>query len=141
MNKPEKRNGKRPTEAQGETVVPAVQGFKDVRLVGQLRQELQAVGTERDRAGNRQRFYDQDATWLLLYFFTPTVTSLRGLQQLSTLTKVQQRWGVRRTALGTVSEAATVFDATRLQDVIECSFHTAYAFRRQAGWPCARVVM
>jgi hypothetical protein len=118
MNKTEKRNGKRPTEAKGETVAPTVQGFKYVRLVGKLLQELHTVGTERDRAGNRQLFYDQYATLLLLYFFTPAVTSLRGLQQLSTLTKVQQRWGVRRTALGTLSEAATVFDATLLQDVI-----------------------
>jgi hypothetical protein len=55
---------------------------------------------------------------LLWYFFTPTVTSLRGGQQLSTLTKVPQRGGGRRTALGTLSEAATVFDAVLLQDVI-----------------------
>ena len=55
---------------------------------------------------------------LLLYFFTPTVSSLRGVQQLSTLTKVQQRWGIRRTALGSLSEAATVFEAALLQDVL-----------------------
>ena len=55
---------------------------------------------------------------LLLYFFTPTVTSLRGVQQLRTLAKVQQRWGIRRTALGSLSEAATVVEAALLQDVI-----------------------
>lgn len=55
---------------------------------------------------------------LLLYFFTPTVSSLRGVQQLSTLAKVQQRWGMRRTALGSLSEAATVFEAALLQAVI-----------------------
>jgi hypothetical protein len=76
------------------------------------------VGTARDRAGNRQLFYDQYATLLLLYFFTPTVTSLRGIQQVSELTKVQERWGVPRTALSTLSEASTVFDAALLQDVI-----------------------
>src|SRR5204863_193330 len=32
--------------------------------------------------------------------------------------QVQRRWGVRRTALGALSEAATVFDAALLQDVI-----------------------
>ena len=31
---------------------------------------------------------------------------------------MQQRWGIRRTALGSLSEAATVFDAALLQDVI-----------------------
>jgi hypothetical protein len=47
------------------------------------------------------------------------VTSLRGIQQLSTLSKGQQRWGVRPTGLSTLSEAATVFDAALLQDVIK----------------------
>jgi hypothetical protein len=95
-----------------------VSGFKYVRLVGTLLQALHEGGTERDRAGNRQLFYDQYATLLLLYFFTPTVTSVRGIQQVSELAKVQQRWGVGRTALSTLSEAATVFDAALLQDVI-----------------------
>ncbi|MGH7965598.1 MAG: IS4 family transposase [Candidatus Binatia bacterium] len=55
---------------------------------------------------------------LLGYFFNPTVTSLRGLQQMTTLSKVQQRWGVGRTALGSLSEAAQVFDAALLQAVM-----------------------
>lgn len=110
--------GKGRRKAAGDAGVPVVQGFKYVRLVGTLLQALHDAGTERDRAENRQLFYDQYATLLLLYFFTPTVTSLRGVQQLSTLAKVQQRWGIRRTALGSLSEAATVFDAVLLQDVI-----------------------
>jgi hypothetical protein len=55
---------------------------------------------------------------LLRYCFTPTLTRLRGVQQVSTLAKVQQRWRVQRTALGALREAATVFDAALLQDVI-----------------------
>ena len=110
--------GKAEGEGKGEAAAPVVRGFKYVRLVGTLLQALHEAGTERDRAGNRQLFYDQYATLLLLYFFTPTVTSLRGIQQLSELAKVQQRWGVRRTALSSLSEAATVFDAALLQDVI-----------------------
>ena len=105
-------------KAVGETATPVVHGFKYVRVVGTLLQALHDAATERDRAGNRQLFYDQYATLILLYFFTPTVTSLRGVQQLSMLAKVQQRWGVRRTALGSLSEAATVFDAALLQGVI-----------------------
>jgi hypothetical protein len=84
----------------------ALQGFKYFRVLGPLFAHLRTVGTERDRAGNRLLFYDQYATMLLLYFFNPTVTSLRGLQQTTTLTKVQERLGVRRTSLGTLSEAA-----------------------------------
>lgn len=112
------RRGTLAKKPKGDSPVPAVQGFKYVRLVGTLLQALHDEGTKRDRAGNRQLFFDQYATLLLLYFFTPTVTSLRGIQQMSELSKVQQRWGVLRTGVSTLSEAATVFDAALLQDVI-----------------------
>jgi len=118
MKKQRPPRGKYVKNVKGESPVPVVNGFKYVRLVGTLLQALHEVGTERDRAGNRQLFYDQYATLLLLYFFTPTVTSLRGLQQVSELAKVRQRWGVQRTGLSTLSDAATVFDAALLQDVI-----------------------
>jgi len=118
MKQKHAQRGKLMGKAKGEAATPVVCGFKYLRLVGSLLQVLHDVGTERDRAGNRQLFYDQYATLVLLYFFTPTVTSLRGVQQLSELATVQQRWGLPRTALGTLSEAATVFDAALLQDVI-----------------------
>jgi hypothetical protein len=118
MKKKHPRKESLPRKIPGETPAPVVCGFKYLRLVGSLLQALHEAGTERDRVGNRQLFYDQYATLLLLYFFTPTVTSLRGVQQLSLLAKVQQRWGIRRTALGSLSEAATVFEAALLQDVI-----------------------
>jgi hypothetical protein len=86
-----------------------LQGFKYFRLLGPLFGHLRTVGTERDRAGNRQLFYDQYASLLLLYFFNPVVTSLRGLQQTTTLTKVQERLGVRQTSLSALGEAAYVF--------------------------------
>ena len=110
--------GKLLQREKGKVPAPVVKGFKYLRLVVTLLQALHDEGTARDRAGNRQLFFDQYATLLLLYFFTPTVTSLRGIQQVSELTKVQQRWGVSRTALSTLSEASTVFDAALLQDVI-----------------------
>jgi DDE family transposase len=118
MREKESSRGKRAKSTKGERAVSVVHGYKYVRLVATLLQALHAAGTERDRAGNRQLFYDQYATLLLLYFFTPTVTSLRGLQQMSEVRKVQQRWGVPRLGVSTLSEAATVFDAALLQDVI-----------------------
>ena len=118
MKEKHPQRGKHAENAKGESPVPAVNGFKYVRLVSTLLRALHEVKTERDRAGNRQLFYDQYATLLLLYFFTPTVTSLRGIQQMSELAKVQQRWGVPRTGVSTLSEAATVFDAALLQEVI-----------------------
>jgi hypothetical protein len=95
-----------------------LQGFQYFRLLGPLFDHLHTAGTERDRAGNRQLFYDQYATLLLLYFFNPTVTSLRGRQQTTTLAQVQARFGIRRTSLGALSEAASVFDAALLHAVL-----------------------
>src|ERR1700731_2303513 len=95
-----------------------LQGFQYFRLLGPLFDHLHRVGTARDRAGNRLLFYDQYATLLLLYFFNPTVTSLRGLQQTTTLAQVQTQFGIRRTSLSALSEAASIFDATLLQQVL-----------------------
>src|SRR6186997_804137 len=44
-----------------------LQGFKYFRLLGPLFDHLHRAATERDRAGNRQLFYDQYASLLLLY--------------------------------------------------------------------------
>jgi hypothetical protein len=76
------------------------------------------VGTAQDRAGNRQLFSDQYATLLLLSFFNPTVTRWRGLHQLTTFAHVQAQCGLRRTALGARSAAASVFDAALLHAVL-----------------------
>ena len=92
-------------------------GEKAVRLAGlrlltparRLLARLRPVGTQRDRAGNRKLFFDQYVALLLLYFFTPTVTSLRSLQQASHWEQVRRKLGIRRTSLGSLSEAAGVF--------------------------------
>ena len=84
----------------------ALQGFTYFRVLEPLFAHLRTVGTARDRAGNRQLFDDQYASVVLLDFFNPVVTSLRGLQQTTMLTKVQERLGVRRTSLSALSEAA-----------------------------------
>src|SRR5437899_581561 len=56
--------------------------------------------------------------WSFGYFFSPVITSLRGLQQTTTLAKVQERLGVHPTSLSGLSEAAYVFDATLLHEVL-----------------------
>ena len=55
---------------------------------------------------------------MLLYFFNPIVTSLRGLQQASQLKNVQKKLGCTRASLGSLSEASTVFDPDRLKEII-----------------------
>ena len=95
-----------------------LQGFKYFRLLEPLLERLQAVGTDRDRAGNRQLFYDQYVALLLLYFFNPVLTSLRGLQQATDLDKVQKLLGVRHSSLGSLSEATDAFRAEHLRQIV-----------------------
>src|SRR3989441_11583822 len=95
-----------------------LQGFKYFRLLGPLFDHLHRAATQRDRAGNRQLFYDQYAALLLLYFFNPVLTSLRGVQQASGLDKVQKLLGVRRSSLGSLSEATGVFSAEPLREIV-----------------------
>ena len=95
-----------------------LQAFQYFDLLQPLLGQLHEAGTERDRAGNRLLFYDQYASMLLLYFFNPVLTSLRGIQQASGFRKVQRELGVAKTSLGSLSEAARVFDADLLQPVI-----------------------
>jgi Transposase DDE domain len=111
-----------------------LKGFKYFKLLTPLLERLHEVGTDRDRAGNRQLFFDQYAALLLFYFFNPVLTSLRGLQQATLLDKVQKRLGLRPTALGSLSEAAGVFDADALQEVI-----TELATHIPAGVPPTEV--
>jgi hypothetical protein len=96
-----------------------LQGFKYFRLLMPLLDRLHDVGTARDRAGNRQLFFDQYGALLLLYFFNPVLSSLRSVQQASGLKKVQNLLGVRRTSLGSLSEASGVFDAAPLRQIVQ----------------------
>ena len=85
-------------------------GLKYFDRLMPLLQRLHDVGTGRDRAGNRQLFFDHYCAYLLLFLFNPVVTSLRGLQQASALKKVQKKLGCPRASLGSLSEAVEVFD-------------------------------
>jgi hypothetical protein len=93
-------------------------GLKYFRLVGPLLERLQSDATARDKASNRQLFFDQYTGLLLLTFFSPIVTSLRALQQASGLAKVQKLLGCQRAALGSLSEASRVFDPALLRQII-----------------------
>jgi hypothetical protein len=55
---------------------------------------------------------------LLLYMFNPICTSLRAVQQASELKKVQRKLGCPRASLGSLSEAATVFDSALMQEIV-----------------------
>lgn len=113
-----------------------LQGLKYFELIDGLLERSRPVGTERDRANNRKLFFDQYAALLILYYFNPTVTTLRGLQQFTTLEKVQRLCGVRPTALGSLSEASRVFDPGALEPII--AELAAKAGRSSTAMPAAK---
>jgi hypothetical protein len=95
-----------------------LKGLKYFKVLGSLLERLHTNATARDRAGNRQLFYDQYACLLLLFFFNPVVKSLRGIQQASTLDKVQRLFGCGRVSRGSLSEASRIFDPELLHGII-----------------------
>jgi len=95
-----------------------LKGLKYFKLLGSLLERLHDDATARDRAGNRRLFYDQYACLLLLFFFNPVVKSLRGIQQASTLDKVQRLFGCPQVSRGALSEASRLFDPELLHAII-----------------------
>jgi len=95
-----------------------ITGLKYFDKLAPLLERLHDDGCARDRAGNRELHYDQYCMLVLLYLFNPVVTSLRALQQASELAKVQRKLGCPRASLGSLSEAASVFDPERLKEIV-----------------------
>ncbi len=94
-------------------------GLKYFDQLAPLLERLHDDGCLRDKAGNRTLHYDQYCMLVLLYPFNPICSSLRAVQQASELPKVQKLLGCERAALGSLSEAATVFDPERLIEIIQ----------------------
>jgi hypothetical protein len=67
---------------------------------------------------NRKLHYDQYVSLSLLYFFNPILTALRSIQQASTLKNVQNKLGIKRTSLGSLSAASRIFDPEILTPII-----------------------
>lgn len=92
-----------------------IQGFKYLDAFFKTLTSLHDVKDHQ----NRKLHYDQYLALLLLYFFTPVLTSLRGIQQATTLEKIQKRLGIKETSLGSLSEASQVFDAKLLNPLLK----------------------
>jgi hypothetical protein len=108
-------NQRRQSEASGRRL-------RSVRLIKPLEKLLRRIhgaGAERDRAGNRQFFYDHYLALLLLYFVNPALDSLRSLQNASNWQQVRQRLGIPRVSLGSLSESATVFDPAQVRPILK----------------------
>jgi len=93
----------------------ALRGFKYFKVLSLILQRLHKEKSHH----NRELYFDQYIALLLLYFFNPIVTSLRAIQQVSELKKVQKVLGVKRTSLGSLSEASDVFDSQLITPIIQ----------------------
>ena len=79
------RRGRKPKPA----IEPSdLQGLKYFDKLKPLLARLHEVGTERDSAGNRDLHMDEYCVLVLLWMFSPLLTSMRALQQASELDKV-----------------------------------------------------
>ena len=84
--------------------------FKPIqRLLARLRPEAAHP--------NRELHFDHYISLLLLYYFSPLIQGLRDIQRASDFKTVARRLGVRRASLGSLSEAAQVFDSQPLKAI------------------------
>ena len=60
---------------------------------------------------------DQSCLLVLMWMFSPSLTSMRALQQASELNKFQKKRGVGRTSFGSFSESVRVFDPEPLKPI------------------------
>jgi hypothetical protein len=95
-----------------------LEGFKYFKILAGMLQSLHDAACQRDRAHNRILHMDQYITLLLMYMFNPVCASLRAVQKASDLAKVQRVLKVPRASLGSLSEAARVFDSELLVGII-----------------------
>ena len=93
----------------------ALRGFKYFKVLSSI---LQRLHLEKDHH-NRKLYFDQYIALFLFYFFNPIVTSLRSIQQVSELKRVQKVLGVKRTSLGSLSEASSVFDSQLIAPILQ----------------------
>ena len=97
----------------------SVQGVKHLKKVFRLLERLAPAGTQRDSAGNRRLLFSHYTGLLLLGLFNPTLQSLRGLEQLSGLRKVQKILGSKAASLGSLSESVRVFDPALMEPILQ----------------------
>ncbi len=93
-------------------------GLKTLGRLQGLFAHLHDHGCARDRAGNRTLHLDDLACLVILAMFNPVARSLRALSQVSDLDQVRKRLGVKHASLGSMSEAARLFDPEALASVI-----------------------
>ena len=109
-----------------------LQGFKYFKILAGMLEALHDTACARDRAHNRILHMDQYITLILMYMFNPVCSSLRAVQEASDLKKVQRVLKVPRASLGSLSEAARVFDSDLLVGIIRELVHKLRPVRHDA---------
>jgi hypothetical protein len=94
-----------------------IKGTKYLEQVHAKLERLREVSRARDKAGNREFFFDHYVSLLLLYFFNPTLVSLRGLKKFTELDALRRRLKCPTVSLGALSEAGSVFDPEPLREL------------------------
>jgi hypothetical protein len=106
--------GKKRDKVKSEDII----GLKYFKILAGMLETLHDASCDRDRAHNRILHMDQYVTLLLMYMFNPICSSLRAIQEASDLAKVQRVLKAPRAALGSLSEAARVFDSDLLVGIV-----------------------
>jgi len=104
-------------DTRTDTLIKQLNTIQRLSLLKSFKPLLEKLHSHAD-CYNRKLHYDHYASLLLLYFFNPTFTGLRSIQHASTLKNIQDKLGVKRTSLGSLSEASHVFDPQLLTPII-----------------------
>jgi hypothetical protein len=98
---------------------------KDIQCLGHLRKvfdlldELEPIGCERDRAGNRELHFNTYCKLVLLYIWNPLIDSIRTLQDTVGLETVAKATGIKKFSLGSFSESVRVFQPEALKPIMK----------------------
>ena len=114
QRKPKKGAKQRKGPKQKEQREPDYEGFKFLKKI-----EALLAGLRDESNPNRVLHFDYYVTWLLFFYFNPTLKSLRGLQAATGFAKVRKRLKLPRASLGSLSEAQHVFDYEALKPIME----------------------
>ena len=96
-----------------------LKGLRCLQQVQPLLARLHDDATQRDKAGNRELFFDDACSLILLTFFNPSLKTLRDLQAASRLARVRKKLGCSEASLGSLSESLRVFDPQLLVEIIQ----------------------
>ncbi len=114
-----------------------LQGLKFFKRIRPLLKSLHDIGAQRDKAGNRELHMDEYCVLVWMWMFNPALTSMRGLQQASTLADVQRKFGVGRSSLGSLGESVSIFDPEPFKTDCRGASHGS-AFGRSVTIRCDR---